>query len=55
VFKYQSASQNQYRYTKLNKDDDEQAEVTPLDIAGRSGHIGCVKLILDPMLFDMIA
>ena len=50
VFKYQSASQNQYRYTKLNKDDDEQAEVTPLDIAGRSGHIGCVKLILDHCL-----
>lgn len=46
VFKYQSVSQQQY--TKLNKA--EQAEVTPLDIAGRSGHIGCVKLILDHCL-----
>jgi hypothetical protein len=48
VFKYQSASQKQY--TKLNQDDDGQAEVTPLSIAGRSGHIGCVKLILDHCL-----
>ena len=45
MFKYQSASQKQY--TKLNQADDEQAKVTPLNIAGRSGHIECVKLILD--------
>jgi hypothetical protein len=38
---------NKCIFTKLNQADDEQAKVTPLNIAGRSGHIECVKLILD--------
>lgn len=46
-FKYASAGQKQYYKAR---DNDDRSEVTPLDIAGKSGHIGCVKLILDHFL-----
>ncbi|XP_071133869.1 uncharacterized protein [Mytilus edulis] len=47
IFKYQSASQKHYIKPT---DGDERSEVTPLDVAGKGGHIRCVKLILDHCL-----
>lgn len=47
IFKYQSASQKHF-----SKPDDgyDRNVVSPLDVAGRSGHLNCVKLILDHCL-----
>ena len=42
VFTYKSKS-DQARGTS----DDDRSKKTPLDLAGKSGHLGCVKIILD--------